>query len=91
MTFPIPGVAGATATATLDAKYMTERVVVTLSTLPTMVRELQGYPGSEQEIASTGPFGDLPILIISGDPDVWAMIGFPHRSSGRNGPLHATN
>jgi len=29
VTFPIPGVAGATATATLDAKYMTERVVVT--------------------------------------------------------------
>src|SRR5262245_11813797 len=29
LTFPIPGVPGATATATLDAKYMTERVVVT--------------------------------------------------------------
>ena len=29
LTFPIPGVAGATATATLDAKYMTEKVVVT--------------------------------------------------------------
>ncbi len=29
VTFPIPGVAGATATATLDAKYMTEKVVVT--------------------------------------------------------------
>jgi hypothetical protein len=29
VTFPIPLVAGATATATLDAKYMTERVVVT--------------------------------------------------------------
>ena len=28
VTFPIPGVPGATATATLDAKYMTERVVV---------------------------------------------------------------
>jgi hypothetical protein len=28
LTFPIPGVAGATATATLDAKYMTEKVVV---------------------------------------------------------------
>jgi hypothetical protein len=28
-TFPIPGVAGATGTATLDAKYMTEKVVVT--------------------------------------------------------------
>ena len=35
------------------------------------VRELQAYPGSEQEIAATGPFGDLPVLIISGDPDVW--------------------
>jgi hypothetical protein len=30
VTFPIPGVAGATGTATLDAKYMTEKVVVTL-------------------------------------------------------------
>jgi hypothetical protein len=29
LTFPIPGVAGATGTATLDAKYMTEKVVVT--------------------------------------------------------------
>ena len=29
VSFPIPGVPGATATATLDAKYMTERVVVT--------------------------------------------------------------
>jgi hypothetical protein len=29
VTFPIPGVVGATATATLDAKYMTEKVVVT--------------------------------------------------------------
>jgi hypothetical protein len=29
LTFPIPGVPGATATATLDAKYMTEKVVVT--------------------------------------------------------------
>jgi hypothetical protein len=29
VTFPIPGVQGATATATLDGKYMTERVVVT--------------------------------------------------------------
>ena len=29
VTFPIPGVPGATATATLDAKYMAERVVVT--------------------------------------------------------------
>jgi hypothetical protein len=31
-TFPIPGVAGATGTATLDAKYMTEKVVVTHGT-----------------------------------------------------------
>jgi hypothetical protein len=30
VTFPIPAVPGATATATLDAKYMTERVVVTM-------------------------------------------------------------
>jgi hypothetical protein len=30
LTFPIPGVAGAIGTATLDAKYMTEKVVVTL-------------------------------------------------------------
>jgi hypothetical protein len=29
VTFPLPGVSGATATATLDAKFMTERVVVT--------------------------------------------------------------
>ncbi len=29
VTFPIPGVAGATGTATLDAKYMTEKVVIT--------------------------------------------------------------
>jgi hypothetical protein len=29
VTFPIPGVAGATGTATLDANYMTEKVVVT--------------------------------------------------------------
>jgi hypothetical protein len=28
LTFPLPGVAGATATATLDARYMTEKVVV---------------------------------------------------------------
>ncbi len=32
VTFPIPGVAGAIATATLDAKYMTQRVVVTQGT-----------------------------------------------------------
>ena len=35
VTFPIPGVAGATATATLDAKFMTERVVVTQGTTTT--------------------------------------------------------
>ena len=29
LTFPIPGIAGATGTATLDAKYMVEKVVVT--------------------------------------------------------------
>ena len=29
VTFPIPGIAGATGSATLDAKYMTEKVVVT--------------------------------------------------------------
>src|SRR5690606_30683684 len=29
VTFPIPGVPGATASATLDARYMTEKVVVT--------------------------------------------------------------
>lgn len=32
VTFPLPGVPGATAVATLDAKYMTERVVVTQGT-----------------------------------------------------------
>src|ERR1700735_3457442 len=35
VTFPIPGVPGATATATLDARYMTERVVVKLGTTTT--------------------------------------------------------
>jgi hypothetical protein len=35
VTFPIPGVAGATGTATLDAKYMTEKVVVTLGATTT--------------------------------------------------------
>jgi hypothetical protein len=35
VTFPIPGVPGATATATLDAKYMTEKVVVTQGTTTT--------------------------------------------------------
>jgi hypothetical protein len=35
VTFPIPGVAGAIGTATLDAKYMTERVVVTQGTTTT--------------------------------------------------------
>ncbi len=35
VTFPIPGVPGATATATLDAKFMTERVVVKLGSTTT--------------------------------------------------------
>src|ERR1043166_6306829 len=35
LTFPIPGVPAATATATLDAKYMTERGVVTLGSATT--------------------------------------------------------
>jgi hypothetical protein len=35
LTFPIPGVAGATGTATLDAKYMPEKVVVTQGTTTT--------------------------------------------------------
>jgi len=35
VTFPIPGVAGATGVATLDAKYMTEKVVVTQGTTTT--------------------------------------------------------
>ena len=35
VSFVIPGVSGATATATLDAKYMTERVVVTQGTTTT--------------------------------------------------------
>src|SRR5688500_6722148 len=35
LTFPIPGVEGATGTATLDAKYMTEKVVVTHGTTTT--------------------------------------------------------
>jgi hypothetical protein len=35
VTFPIPGVAGATGTATLDAKYMTEKVVITQGTTST--------------------------------------------------------
>lgn len=35
VTFPLPGVPGATATATLDAKYMTERVVVKLGSTTT--------------------------------------------------------
>ena len=35
VTFPIPGVQGATATASLDAKYMTERVVVKLGSATT--------------------------------------------------------
>ena len=35
LTFPIPGVQGATGTATLDAKYMTEKVVVSLGGVTT--------------------------------------------------------
>jgi len=35
VTFPVPGVPGATAVATLDAKYMTEKVVVTQGTTTT--------------------------------------------------------
>src|SRR4051812_12641071 len=35
VTFPIPGVSGATGVATLDANYMTEKVVVTLGTSTT--------------------------------------------------------
>jgi len=35
VTFPIPGIPGATGTATLDAKYMTEKVVVTQGTTTT--------------------------------------------------------
>jgi hypothetical protein len=35
VTFPIPGIAGATGTATLDAKYMTEKVVITQGTTST--------------------------------------------------------
>jgi hypothetical protein len=35
VTFPIPGVPGASGTATLDAKYMTEKVVVTQGTATT--------------------------------------------------------
>ena len=35
VTFPIPGVPGATGTATLDAKFMTEKVVVTQGTTTT--------------------------------------------------------
>ncbi|HEY6615914.1 MAG TPA: hypothetical protein VIZ32_15395 [Vicinamibacterales bacterium] len=35
VTFPIPGVPGATGTATLDAKYMTEKVVITQGTVTT--------------------------------------------------------
>jgi hypothetical protein len=42
VTFPIPGVPGATATATLDAKYMAERVVVTQGS-STMEFSYSGY------------------------------------------------
>lgn len=33
-------------------------------------RELEGFEPSAREVAHTGPFGDLPILIFSRDPDV---------------------
>ena len=35
VTFPVPGISGATGTATLDAKYMTEKVVITQGTTST--------------------------------------------------------
>ena len=47
VTFPIPGVPGATATATLDAKYMAERVVVKHGRHDHGVH-LQRLPGLEQ-------------------------------------------
>ena len=47
VTFPIPGVPGATATATLDAKYMTERVVVTQGSTTTEFT-YSDYQGLEQ-------------------------------------------
>ena len=50
VTFPIPGVAGATGTATLDAKYMTEKVVVTQGGDDDRVH-LQQLSGLEQPAA----------------------------------------
>ena len=47
VTFPIPGVAGATGTATLDAKYMVEKVVVTQGSDDHRVH-LQRLQGLEQ-------------------------------------------
>ena len=47
VTFPIPGVPGATATATLDAKYMAERVVVKQRIDDDRVH-LRRLPGLEQ-------------------------------------------
>ena len=47
VTFPLPGVPGATATATLDAKFMTERVVVKQGSTTTRV-QLQRLQGLEQ-------------------------------------------
>jgi hypothetical protein len=42
VTFPIPGVPGATAKATLDAKYMTERVVVSAAGSPNSIEFTYG-------------------------------------------------
>ncbi len=50
-TFPIPGVAGATGTATLDAKYMTEKVVVTHGARTTTRVHVQQLSGLEQPAA----------------------------------------
>ena len=51
VTFPIPGVAGATGTATLDAKYMTEKVVVTQRRRDDDRVHLQQLSGLEQPAA----------------------------------------
>ena len=37
----------------------------------TAEREMTAFELSGKEAAATGPLGDLPILIISSDPDVW--------------------
>ena len=49
VTFPIPGVPGATATATLDAKNMTERVVVKMGSTTTRIH-LRRLSGLEQPV-----------------------------------------